>query len=286
MDKNLLLESLFNFSHINHSKGNYIILLLYSPIGILLVIIRILLLFLILLVIFLSPPSFIFPPWLVRLILPLFGIITRSNGYQAGYATFPIIASNHCTPFDVFPFLNFFNLNVLIDHGFFETSILARQFKKVVGAISIKRGNDPTIKMNDRDEILNHLKKSKKPFLFFPEGWDSNGKVGLMLYQKFLFSLGKPIIPVALKVRVLFLPLEASMLGTSLLKEVMWLFFYPFILFNLEFLSPQYLEREETDVQFAKRVQVITAKKLSIVPTNYSYKDALNLRMSIFKKRK
>lgn len=44
---------------------------------------------------------------------------------------------------------------------------------------------------------------------FHFSGWDTNGR-GLLLYQKFLFSVGLPILPVALRVHVPFLPIVIS----------------------------------------------------------------------------
>jgi len=182
--------------------------------------------------------------------------------------------------------MKLFNFDVLIDKGFFESSLLARQFTKIVGAIPIKRGTDLQVKAQDRQVVLDHLSATKRPLLFFPEGWDTNCKTGILLYQKFLFSLGKPIVPVALKVHIPFLPLSASMLGTSVLREVLWLFFYPCIIFNLTFMQPQSIQKGETEIQFARRVQCMTANTLGVVATEYTYKHALQLRLSILPKPK
>lgn len=138
----------------------------------------------------------------------------------------------------------------------------------------------------DRKNVLNALEKSSKTLLFFPEGWDTNTKTGLMVYQKFLFSLGKPILPVALRAWVPLIPVEPGVLGTSVLREVLWLFFYPVLVFDVKFLEPQQKRDGESDVEFAKRVQEMTAKELQICATNYSYKDALQLRSRLMEKQK
>jgi hypothetical protein len=140
MKERIPLEALFSFSHVNPpTLSSYFLLLLYSPLGLVLIVFRIICLLLVLLLILATPPSFTFPPWLVGFFLPFFGIIARAKNFQPSYASLPIIACNHTTPFDVFPFMKLTNVNVLIDHGFFESSFLARQFKKIVGAVPIKR---------------------------------------------------------------------------------------------------------------------------------------------------
>jgi hypothetical protein len=73
--------------------------------------------------------------------------------------------------------------------------------------------------------------------VYFPEGWDTNG-TGLLIYQKFLFSLGLTVLPVALKVNVLGLPLVPGKLGSSIFKEIAWMFFSPLYIYDIELLEP------------------------------------------------
>lgn len=60
------------------------------------------------------------------------------------------------------------------------------------------------------------------------------------MFQKFLFSVGRPIQPVALRVTVPWMPMiEPNVLGTTIIKEVLWLFFVPFFEYELTFLPQQ-----------------------------------------------
>lgn len=77
------------------------------------------------------------------------------------------------------------------------------------------------------------------PSLTGGSGWDTSGEVGVLLYQKFLFSLAIPVQPAALRVTVPFLPLVPSKLGTSVLAEVMWLFFCPCWHYHIQYLPVQ-----------------------------------------------
>src|SRR5690349_13688110 len=101
------LESLFNsYSHISPpTLLSYLIVGLYIPFGILLVLFRLIILFIVLLIILSTPSTFVAPPWLTSFFLPFFGIFVNIKGYKDEYLKYPIICCNHCSPFDVFPFL-------------------------------------------------------------------------------------------------------------------------------------------------------------------------------------
>jgi len=173
------------------------------------------------------------------------------------------------------------HVKVLIDKGYFESSFLARTFSKVVGAVPLKRSLNQSDRLEDKQNILQTLDSNdaKTPLLFFPEGWDTTAKKGLLLYQRYLFSLGRPIQPVSISASVpLRLPLNLSILGTSVFKETCWFFFFPYTTFRFNFLPVQFQKEHETDIEFARRVQELTADDLGIEATNFTYRDALKLR--------
>ncbi len=127
----------------------------------------------------------------------------------------------------------------------------------------------------DRALVLESLKDGD--LLFFPEGWDTRGDA-LMLYQKFLFSLEFPIQPVAMEAWCVGGLFQTSILGTSVAHELFWLFFAPMTVWRLTFLPAMQRDRNENEIQFAKRVQVATAKQLRVPATDYHYREALELR--------
>jgi len=132
-----------------------------------------------------------------------------------------------------------------------------------------------------RQDIVSKLQSSKRPLVFFPEGWDTNGKVAILQFQKFLFSLGVPVIPAALRVYVPFVPIESNILGSHILREVFWSYFAPFTIFEIKFFDIEVKQDEESEIQFAKRVQTIIARELNLIASDYSYKTALQLRKRI-----
>src|SRR5690349_16867435 len=88
--------------------------------------------------------------------------------------------------------------------------------------------------------ILKKIAESAYPLLVFPEGWDTNGKVGLVQFQKFLFSIGVTIQPVSLQCTVVGLSCALpGVLGSSIVKEFLFMLFTPFYEYELSFLPPQ-----------------------------------------------
>jgi len=132
-----------------------------------------------------------------------------------------------------------------------------------------------------RSAIVKQIESAEWPLLWFPEGWDTSGSVGVLQFQRFLFSVGKPIHPVALSARVPLLPLLPTKLGTTLVKEVLLLLFVPCYEYELRFLSQQSIAPGQSPEDFASSVQSLIADELGLVPTSYTYKDALNYRKTL-----
>jgi len=235
------------------------------------------------------------PPFITRLLFVPFGIFVRYHVKSAETGDQPslksiiakhkplAIAANHCGTFDVLPFLALHPVNVLLDAHFYAS--VRSTFHKVVGAIPLDQSNkhlgDRREKM--RGAIANHLASARYPLLFFPEGWDTNAHRGILMYNKFLFSLGYPILPVALRVRVPLLGLEPGVLGVRFWSELLWLLFYPALVYDLTFLPVETKRANETEEEFARRVQALTGAELGVCPTRYFNKDALRLRMALFR---
>lgn len=285
--KKMTLSRLFSYAHISPRTTTlqYLLLACYFPIGICLLLWRLFALVWLSLFIFIAP--FQMPVWLVQILAPIFGIVSRFSNKPKiitnNTDAITLLACNHRTAFDVFPFLTVQHISVLIDKGFFETSILVKPFQKLINALPLDR----TIsKEQMRTNIVTRLQQSlDMPLLWFPEGWDTNGAFGLMVYQKFLFSLPKTQIqPVALRVSIPLLPfIEPGILGSSITREFCWLFFVPFMLFDVHYLPICAREQGEDAQSFAQRVQQVTALQLGIQATQYTNKDALALRQDIMK---
>jgi hypothetical protein len=84
-----------------------------------------------------------------------------------------------------------------------------------------------------RQDILDHMEGSEHPLLFFPEGWDCNG-TALMQFNRYLFGVGMPVLPVAMNVYIPLLPVHPGVLGTKLWVEILLLSFYPCIVWYVK----------------------------------------------------
>lgn len=190
---------------------------------------------------------------------------------------------------DVLPFAQFAPLSVMIDAGFFDTHSLSRWFLYVIqpylNVIKVEHlaGDAEREKQQQRDRIVSAIHDAKRPLFYFPEGWDTNGK-GLLIYQKFLFGLKLPVVPIALSVRVPFAPIRPGMLGSSIFREILWMFFSPYYEYHVRVLPA--LEHEgEGEIDFALRTQRVTAAALGVPATSYSKSDALTYRRSLLQKK-
>lgn len=273
------LKQLFTTgSHIHpYTWWNRFIIALYAPIGISLFLFRMFLFFPISILIWILDGYL--PLWLLNILRPVMGVRMTMIGWKPSYTRIPIICANHTTPFDVLPFLGHFNISVLIDKGFFESTSLILPYVKLIKGIPLVRSS--LSREMDKESILQALSAKHTQLLFFPEGWDTNGKTGLLQYQKWLFSLDKEILPVAIKVSVPWLPLDPSLLGTSILKELFYIFACPWYHFELSFLPPVSRGKDQSDIEFAASVQKLTADSLGIDCTQYNYKDALEYRRKL-----
>lgn len=176
----------------------------------------------------------------------------------------------------------------MMDASFFDSHALSRWFLKVVKKYLVPvrvqhyAGTEEAAREAQRNNIIDSLRSQGKPLFYFPEGWDTNG-LGLLRYQKFMFSLGKPVVPAALSVKVgLFAPLRPGMLGSSILREILWLFFSPYYDYQITLLAP-IVQGAENEMEFALRAQRLTAVSLGVPATAYTKADALTYRRSLLK---
>ena len=72
-------------------------------------------------------------------------------------------------------------------------------------------------------------------FALCVQGWDTAGK-GVLRFHKYWFSLGSTVVPTALSVTPLLPLIQPGMLGSSVMREILWLFFVPVTVFDVTFL--------------------------------------------------
>ncbi|XP_033109791.1 ancient ubiquitous protein 1-like [Anneissia japonica] len=131
-----------------------------------------------------------------------------------------------------------------------------------------KQGRDTLIQT-----VKQHCLTHQLPILSFPEGAVTNGRHGLLKYSSWSFSLDQPVQPVVVTARRPFFAVSLEVLGSRWWQDIWWFFFVPVTVIHLKFLPVVHKEESESVEDFARKVQTIMAKKLSILATIHTSAD-------------
>eukprot|EP00163_Fabomonas_tropica_P009123 TRINITY_DN18915_c0_g1_i1.p2 TRINITY_DN18915_c0_g1~~TRINITY_DN18915_c0_g1_i1.p2 ORF type:complete len:301 (+),score=38.22 TRINITY_DN18915_c0_g1_i1:78-980(+) len=265
---------------------SWLLLLLYLPIGSFVAVLRTLVGPVWAVVYHLLLPDAI-RPWVVRCIAgPFFGYsVTWDNIEYLHDAKKPfVIVCNHVSDMEQNMFRAISNCTVL--------TRVTLPFPWVYDMMEFvhvgQRGERDRSMVKER--IRKEISAGDKPVFVFAEGGTTNGKAGLLQYQKFVFSLPDvTIVPVAMSVSNL-LPIRLDHLGVhpsffGVVGNMVWMAFIPWKRYHFKFLPPQHARRGESDIDYAKRVQRLTAHALDIAATDYTYKDKAAFRQELYSER-
>eukprot|EP01135_Chromosphaera_perkinsii_P012355 Nk52_evm23s2640 gene=Nk52_evmTU23s2640 len=214
----------------------------------------------------------------LRPILFFCGFITVSKArYRLEEKGRPnIIITNHVTDIDAIVVQGYTTSQALISQRRWETyHNLKRFFKGFHNWVVFYAESCELKRARVREEIKTYLvseQARKTPLFCCAEGGLTNGKHGLMLYNKYLFSLGLPVMPIAIKY-INPWPIHHDTLDAASITNIFWMLFLPFTIFDVFFMPAMYPRTDEDPREFAKRVQAETAKELDIRNTNFSFRD-------------
>uniref|UniRef100_A0A2P2HYR6 Ancient ubiquitous protein 1-like n=1 Tax=Hirondellea gigas TaxID=1518452 RepID=A0A2P2HYR6_9CRUS len=109
------------------------------------------------------------------------------------------------------------------------------------------------------------------PLLIFPEDCTTNGAVALMQYQQWAASVcgERPSVVCVRVARFPALPLAASVLTSPFLQHLLALFFCPFTVYTVRYLGRIARLSSESDAEFGKRLQAVSAKSLGLQTSTY-----------------
>ncbi|XP_032079753.1 ancient ubiquitous protein 1 [Thamnophis elegans] len=230
-------------------------LLLYAPVGLCLLLVRLFVGLHVFLVSCALPDG---APrrFLVRAMCSVLGLFVWQSRPRSARAP-RVLVANHVTPFDhnVLGLLASCSAPVL--NGAAGFVCWSRGFLEVAGAES-------------RAELLESLKGycsqgGNPPLLLFPEEATTNGRVGLLRFSSWPFSIVDAVQPLALRVWRPFV--AVSVAGASWVTELLWTFFVPVTVYQVRWLPSVYRQAEETQEEFALRVQELLALELGVVST-------------------
>ncbi|XP_069488610.1 lipid droplet-regulating VLDL assembly factor AUP1 isoform X2 [Ambystoma mexicanum] len=193
----------------------------------------------------------------------LLGMLVSQNDPRLRDRTVKVYICNYTTQFD-HNIINFlFSCNTPMLNGVPGFWCWARGFMELGTTWS-------------RSELVEHLKQyvsqeGSLPLLLFPEEVATNGRVGLLKFSSWPFSIQDDVQPVAMHVQRPFV--AASLPDSSFVTELFWTLFVPFTEYQVRWL-PTVCKREgESNEELAVRVQELLAVELGIVSTHFTPAD-------------
>ncbi|CAL1614163.1 unnamed protein product [Knipowitschia caucasica] len=256
------VEDLFDFRRLPKDPLVLLLLLLYSPVGICLLLIRIFIGVHVFLVSCALPECFL-RRFIVRIMCSVLGMHVRQKNPRSRDKNTKLFVCNHVTEFDH----NVLSLLTPCNTPHLEGSkgfvCWARGFMEMQDSSSSAAIGDTLRSYCSTDGTT--------PLLLFPEESTSNGRKGLLKFSSWPFSLTEPAQPVAIHVSRPFIAL--SIPECSWLVELMWTFFVPFTVYYVSWLPPVSRPEGESTPEFADKVQQLLAAELGLVATKFTKAD-------------
>ncbi|KAL8206422.1 UNVERIFIED_CONTAM: hypothetical protein K2H54_002821 [Gekko kuhli] len=237
-------------------------LLLYAPVGLCLLLLRLFLGLHVFLVSCALPDSAL-RRFVVRVMCSVLGLLVRQSQPRQRSLRARVYIANHVTHFDH----NVINL---------LTSCNAPMLNGASGFICWSRGFLEVGSTGGRAELLESLKAysshgGNPPLLLFPEETTTNGRTGLLRFSTWPFSILDTVQPVALQVQRPFVAVSTA--DASWVTELLWTFFVPFTIYQVRWLPSVCRQAEETREELALRVQELLALELGVVSTRVTATD-------------
>lgn len=279
------LEEMFNHGRVKPSSPLWhkVLFLCYMPLGMVVLTVRILL-FVMLCVMVLLLPRSIGDKINIPLLRLVCGVVVRNNYRGKPLADEPhIIAANHVADFDTFAMWLVMPMFHTLTGGHLKALPLVGAVYKKLGAVFVTP--TPEGRTIVKDTVQELVKTDPNPILIFPEGGLTNGRVGTMMYHRFVFSLDCAIVPLAIALKDPW-PVYHDYLGSTWARNFLWFLIVPFHIFDLNFLPAQKRNEGETAEAFAFRVQRMTCEKLNIKATKWAYSEKKELWKQISEGKK
>ncbi|XP_037833270.1 lipid droplet-regulating VLDL assembly factor AUP1 [Kryptolebias marmoratus] len=256
------IEDMFDFRRFPKDPVVLLLLMVYFPVGICLMFLRIFIGVHVFLVSCALPESFV-RRFIVRIMCSVLGMHVRQKNPRSRDKNTQLFICNHVTEFDH----NIINL---------LTPCNTPQLEGSTGFVCWARGFMEIHSASTQEAVGESLRRycstdGTPPLLLFPEEDTTNGRAGLLKFSSWPFSLTGSIQPVALRVTRPFVSL--STLGSSWLTELLWTFFTPCTVYHVSWLPPVSRQDGESAQEFANKVQELLAGELGLVSTKITKAD-------------
>ncbi|XP_068596514.1 lipid droplet-regulating VLDL assembly factor AUP1 isoform X1 [Brachionichthys hirsutus] len=256
------IGDMFDFRRFPKDAVVLLLLLVYFPVGVCLMLIRISVGLHVFLVSCALPESFV-RRCIVRIMCSVLGMHVRQTNPRSRDRSTKLYTSNHVTEFDH----NVLNL---------LTPCNTPQLEGSTGFVCWARGFMEIRSASGREAIGETLQRycladGTPPLLLFPEEDTTNGRSGLLKFSSWPFSLTDSIQPVALRVTRPLIALNTPESGW--LMELLWTFFVPCTVYHVSWLPPVSRQEGESTAEFANKVQELLAGELGLVSTKITKAD-------------
>ncbi|KAK9963635.1 hypothetical protein ABG768_006804 [Culter alburnus] len=257
------IEQMFDFQRLPNDRFILLLLLLYSPVGLCLMLLRIFIGVHVFLVSCALPDSIV-RRFIVRIMCSVLGLHVRQNSPRLRDKTARLYICNHVTHFDH----NMINLLTSCNTPLLEGPVGFLCWAR--GFMELGQG------IGSRTELTETLCRycsspNSLPLLLFPEEDTTNGRTGLLKFSSWPFSVSDSIQPVALLVKRPFIAVNTP--ESSWLTELLWTFFVPFTVYHVRWLPPLSKEDDESHQEFASKVQGLLATELGVISTQITKAD-------------
>ncbi|XP_038034480.2 lipid droplet-regulating VLDL assembly factor AUP1 isoform X2 [Anas platyrhynchos] len=215
-------ERLFDSHRLPTDGFLLLALLLYAPVGLCLLVLRLFIGVHVFLVSCILPDSVV-RRFIVRVMCSVLGLFVQQSDPRLRDANVQVYIANHVTQFDH----NVINL---------LTSCNTPALNGAPGFICWSRGFMELGVTGSRAELVDSLKaysshRENPPLLLFPEEAATNGRAGLLRFSSWPFSILDVVQPVALQVQRPLI--TVSVADSSWITELLWTFFVPFTVYQL-----------------------------------------------------
>ncbi|KAJ8385197.1 hypothetical protein AAFF_G00191690 [Aldrovandia affinis] len=256
------IEHLFDFQRFPNEGLLLVLLLLYAPVGLALMLLRMFIGIHVFLVSCALPDSFI-RRFIVRIMCSVLGMYIKQSGSRLRDGNIKLYVCNHVTRFDH----NILNL---------LTSCNTPMLEGLRGFVCWARGYMELAAVTGQAELVEALQRycstpGVPPLLLFPEEDTTNGRAGLLKFSSWPFSLTDPVQPVALFVKRPLLAVNTA--DSSWVAELLWTLFVPFTVYQVRWLPPVSRPDGELPQEFAVKVQELLAIELGVVSTQFTRAD-------------
>lgn len=256
------IGDMFDFRRFPKDAVALLLLLIYSPVGVCLMLMRIFIGVHVFLVSCAIPESFV-RRFVVRVMCSVLGMHVRQRNPRSRDKNTKIYVCNHVTEFDH----NIINLLCPFNTPQLEGS---------TGFMCWARGFMEIHSASGREAIGESLQRycsteGVPPLLIFPEEGTTNGRAALLKFSSWPFTLTESVQPVALRVSRPLLSL--STVESSWLSDLLWTFFAPCTVYHVSWLPPVSRQDGESSQEFANKVQELLAIELGLVSTKFTKAD-------------